>query len=329
MDHEGLHCPNRPATPREQRIPDPRSRGPHLHIQTGRSKTERRRPRRQTNNRPLLRRLGRTTPGRNGRQRCSRSQTTRAACAQDRAAKGSEIMTFESMSQFLSSVAACAGQSAVRSTALALAVGSVLFATKFGHARLRLFTWTGVLYLAMMMPLLAVALPAITLPLLPPGITPPGIRPMTPADNASKTTAAGITGNSTPVEPAHGGLLGNNSADTAAPPARVNIVVTKETFNQGRVAVLDSPAKPVSATTTQLSWSGLAAIIYMLVAAILLARVVTGLILGRRLRANAAEIADPEVSWLLDQLCGQARRPRVTIAESPAVSVPLASGALR
>src|SRR5215472_10449016 len=249
MDHEGLYCPNRPPTPRKQRLPDPRSRGPHLHIQTGRSKTERRRPRRQTNNRPLLWRLGRTTPGRNGRQRRSRSQTTRAACAQNRAAKGSEIMTFESMSQFLPSVA----EAAVRSIALALAVGSLLAVTKLGHPRLRLLAWTGVLYISMMMPLLALALPAIKLPLLPGNIA-----TLSNPDNAQQVAPAGAlapASNGMPVEPVRAFPPTGIRADAGAAAARPNTVITKETFNQGKAALPDSAATSVAATARRLSWS--------------------------------------------------------------------------
>src|SRR5258708_528567 len=76
-------------------------------------------------------------------------------------------MTFESIYQFCSSLLASAGESAVRSIALALAAGLVIGVVRIRQPRLRLTSWTGVLYAAMMMPLLGLVLPTINVRLLP------------------------------------------------------------------------------------------------------------------------------------------------------------------
>ena len=231
-------------------------------------------------------------------------------------------MTLESMSQFLPSVA----EAAVRSIALALAVGSLLAVTKLGHPRLRLLAWTGVLYISMMMPLLALALPAIKLPLLPGNIA-----TLSNPDNAQQVAPAGAlapASNGMPVEPVRAFPPTGIRADAGAAAARPTIVITKETFNQGKATVPDNAATSAAATARRLSWSELAVIIYLMVAAILLARVITGLILASRLRAQALVITDPKARQLLDQLCRNACSRRVRIAQSSSVSIPLATGAL-
>jgi beta-lactamase regulating signal transducer with metallopeptidase domain len=217
-------------------------------------------------------------------------------------------------------------EAAVRSIALALAVGSLLTVTKLGHPRLRLLTWTGVLYISMMMPLLALVLPAIKLPLLPGDIS-----TLSSPDNAQQVAPASALAPATTgmlVEPVHAFLPTGIRTDAGATAARPNTVITKETFNQGKAAVPDSSATAAAATARLLSWSELAVIIYLIVAAILLARVITGLILASGLRAQALVITDPNARHLLDQLCGNARSRRVRIAQSSSVSIPLATGAL-
>jgi beta-lactamase regulating signal transducer with metallopeptidase domain len=234
-------------------------------------------------------------------------------------------MTLESMSQFLSSVAASAGESAVRSIVLALAAGSILAVTRSRHARLRLLTWTGVLYISLMMPILAIALPAINLRILP-GIAVP-LSPPDGSAQASQATAPRAPDPLfeliRPVPPA------GTHADANSTAARANTVVTRETFIQGRVTPPDTAAPPAATAAGQSGWRELGTILYVLVAAILLARVATGLILGWRLQRQALEIRDPEVYGIINQLCGQAGRPsRVIVAQSSSVSIPLATGAL-
>jgi beta-lactamase regulating signal transducer with metallopeptidase domain len=229
------------------------------------------------------------------------------------------------MSQFLSSVAASAGESAIRSIVVALAAGSILAVTRSRHARLRLLTWTGVLYISMMMPLLAIVLPAINLRILPGIAVPPS--PPNGASQASQAPAPAAPDPLfeliRPVPPA------STHADAGSTAARENTVVTNETFIQGRVTPPDTAAPPAATAVAQLAWRDLATILYVVVAAIMLARVATGLILGRRLRRQALEIRDPELSHILDQLCGRARRSaHVIVAESLSVSIPLATGAV-
>jgi beta-lactamase regulating signal transducer with metallopeptidase domain len=256
------------------------------------------------------------------------------------------------MSQFFSSVAACAGESAVRSIALAAAAGFALAVARIRHPRFRLLTWTGVLYTAMLMPLLWIALPAINLRLLPPANT-----PVLPAMNArllpngdATQTAGGVT-TTTPnagslVEPARLNRLmkalgpggSGRIADGGASATQVETLVGDETLSKGRATGAHSAPASIMATGGRLGWWGPAAMAYLLVGLVLLARVITGLVLGRRLQQQALEIADPEVRRLIGQLCGApnsrsrpygGRRPsaRVRVAESSSVSIPLATGA--
>jgi beta-lactamase regulating signal transducer with metallopeptidase domain len=219
-------------------------------------------------------------------------------------------MTLEAINQSCSSMLAYAGESAVRSIALALAAGFVVSVARIKQSRLRLISWSGVLYAAMAMPLLGLLLPALNVPLLP------------AARHSTATT------NAVPGGPAQGGLI-RSAGDPggAAEPASAFAMKTAQDsypMPQAQTASAWTAAEPAP-----FAWWGLVAIVYLLVGSILLARVATGLVLGRLLRKKARQIDDPEIGWLIHQLSGMPiRSARVKVAESSSVSIPVAIGAL-
>jgi beta-lactamase regulating signal transducer with metallopeptidase domain len=253
-------------------------------------------------------------------------------------------MTLESLNQFLSTVPASAGQSAVRSIALALAVGFVLSVARIKDARLRLLTWTGVLYTSMMMPLLGFVLPAIVVRVLPPVTAPVAPSPSAAQVDTCIAFAGAAPGTGFPsagagrfagdTPPASSKTeISNLTSALSAPRPGANTILISESPD---TAIAPHNRASIAAIARRFGW-GLAIMVYMLVAAILLARVITGLVLGARLRRQALEIAHPHVKRLLDLLLDRLpeqlpsapmRAAPTTVAESSSISVPLATGVL-
>src|SRR5262249_20206053 len=168
----------------------------------------------------------------------------------------------ESLNQIGSSLLAHAGESAVRSIALALAAGLVMNVVRFKQPRLRLLSWTGVLYAAMLMPLLGLIIPSINVRLLP--VQPEQAMLESPAVAASAgPRAAGIpepdkrgaTANSTTVEPAVTLPGTSEPTDTGLAIEETHVAKTRD----GSSAAMDGRA---------FSW-GLALFGYLVVLAVL------------------------------------------------------------
>src|SRR5262249_54645868 len=142
----------------------------------------------------------------------------------------------ESLSQLGSSLLTSAGESAVRSIALALTVAILVRILRVNQPRLRLLSWTGVLYAAMLMPLLGLFLPSINLPLLPgrqqvapqtaivqaTGST--GYELIEPLRSESAATVNNLT--SVPATPLQDGVTLKEYRDLPVPPAGLGSLVT-------------------------------------------------------------------------------------------------------
>ncbi|HSC44869.1 MAG TPA: M56 family metallopeptidase [Candidatus Acidoferrum sp.] len=235
---------------------------------------------------------------------------------------------------------------ALRSLALGAAAAIVVFIFRVKNPSARLTIWKGVLYAALAMPLLALAVPAVPFPV-----------PESIASLFANSTAAAVSSSSqTLAAPA---VATNSMATldietapatseplqsfTTAPPA------SARTIRRARHAEISAPMPsvadanttvpstqsahtiaPVHAAQSAFPWAELAGVIFALVALFLLARIALGAIFGHRLVRSAETIADCDA---LRVLMRQARSAGVVspprLAESDVISVPVTLGILR
>ena len=233
---------------------------------------------------------------------------------------------------------------ALRSLALGAAAAILLFVFRVKNPSARLAVWKGVLYAALAMPLLALAVPAVPFPV-----------PESIASLFANSTAAAVSSSSqTLAAPA---LAANSVAtldiDTApatSEPLQSFTSDSARTIRRARSVEFSAPPIPpaADANTTVAStqpahaiapvhaaqyafpWAELAGVIFALVALFLLARIALGAIFGHRLVRSAETIADCDA---LRVLMRQARSAGVVspprLAESDVISVPVTLGILR
>lgn len=236
---------------------------------------------------------------------------------------------------------------AVRSLALGVIAALVLWAMRVKNASARLTVWTGVLYAALTMPLLAVAMPSLTIPL--PAATAAFFAKSMSAmpktlEAASATTAVVLAQNSidsTHLNPPAPLARVNNSF--AAPPAshRSSRRVKREDLASSVATVVppNVAAAPTAALTPapaprnsrrSLPWVATITVMFCLVALFMLARIALGAIFGHRLVRAAETIGDRDAIRVLvrqARAAGVASAPR--LAESDVVSVPVTLGVLQ
>ena len=185
---------------------------------------------------------------------------------------------------------------AARTTILAAVAGLLLAAFRVNATRLRLFTWTAVLYAGLGMPLLGGLLPSIRIPM-------PVRTPATPtrvANNAYPTTV-------TPSRPF--GLQDVGSARIITVASSAQPSVRANSWKGTTIASLP---------LTTAAFAG-----YVLVAFFLLTRLIIGVVLARRLVRNSIPVHDLRLTARIhDPKTG--RVPG--IRESQSVSVPLTIG---
>jgi beta-lactamase regulating signal transducer with metallopeptidase domain/predicted nucleic acid-binding Zn-ribbon protein len=240
---------------------------------------------------------------------------------------------------------------ALRSLALGGLAALALVVFRVKNASTRLAVWTGVLYAALAMPLLAFALPSLSLPV------PTAFAPL-----FAKTTAASAAPAATQI--ARAPLGANDLAETFALPAAVPTARPVRAVRRSRhaassteppigasnlvsnVASIVSPESeqiPVVASIARrasasapagthglLSPAIVSAALFCVVALFLLARIALGTIFGARLVRSAETIGDCEaIRVLLRQAraAGVASAPR--LAESDLVCVPVTLGIIR
>ena len=238
---------------------------------------------------------------------------------------------------------------ALRSLALGAIAAIVLFVLRVKSPSARLAVWKGVLYAALAMPVLALAVPAIPFP-VPQSVA--ALFAKTTAASAaapvSKTQAAPIlAANDQTIMVIEAAPAGRQQADslTIAPFVstramrrvhRAEIAAAQPMPSAAALNAAVAPAQSTQAVTPSRAaqfafpWSRLAAAIFAVVALFLLARIALGAIFGHRLVRSAETIADCDALRVLirqARAAGVVSAPR--LAESDLISVPVTLGILR
>ena len=201
---------------------------------------------------------------------------------------------------------------AIRNLAVAGGVGLALFLFRARQSSTRLSVWKAVLYVSLAMPLLSWLVPAlpVQMPLL-----------LQEQIDGLKSAPVGDVrrvseGNSEPsVVPAH-----------ATPAIDVTAGATAEF---GPTPISHKSERASSHFWAAVEWARVAFWIYLIVAALLLARLVAGMILARRLVTNAKRISDPEVAERMRRTAGEYGVQQIPSAlASDRVAVPLTCGTI-
>ncbi len=220
---------------------------------------------------------------------------------------------------------------AARALALGAIAGLGLAAFRVKATSTRLFTWSAVLYAAIAVPMLGWILPPLPVPvpaLLQQTWT---IFPEREVQAATNVVVATAT-QSSPLQAAERRQNAARPERSRTGASRTNATIVVNNSQQGeRTTVSWDPASTAAssrlfttpASPWHLSWTLLAAALYLVVASFLLARFLIGLAFGRNLVRAARTIDDPLVMRKLDSR-GSAR-----IAESELISVPVTMGAFR
>jgi len=236
---------------------------------------------------------------------------------------------------------------AVRSLAIGIAAALLLRIFRVKNPPVRLAVWTGVLYAALAMPLLAPAIPPLLLPI-----------PVSPLF-AKTTSAAAIPFAAPKADSANIGFPTNRldsvqssgfvaradskalsrSASHTVPSSRAasrlseskNAALGPIAFDRGRPSRGSvNLAATRTAADPAFPWTTLAAVIFCVVALLMFARVVVGSIVGGRLARSAQTIADCDAIRILlrqARIGGVLSPPR--LGESDVISVPLTLGIFR
>ncbi len=198
--------------------------------------------------------------------------------------------------------------SALRAAVLAAAAGMGLAAFRVKATSARLSTWKGVLGAALAMPLLACLLPVVPVPM-------PSI--VQQKDAASSSVQTVFFRSAEPAAIAH--------------PARQvrienidRVLQVPGTSDLSRTD-LDSSA---IASWISMNWIAVANGVYFLIATLLLVRLASGFVLGRRLIRRSDRIADSRMIEKVSNSTGH-RSETIRLLESRIVSVPVTMGAIR
>jgi beta-lactamase regulating signal transducer with metallopeptidase domain len=203
---------------------------------------------------------------------------------------------------------------AARALALGCGAGLGLAVFRVRSTSVRLFTWTGVLYAALAMPLLGRILPPLPVP-TPAFLQYGSTRPVTTIQISQPLTA--------PIHSAAGRVFvaRDEVAKGTSSAALIRQVPSSSSLN---------PGAPSSFIWSSIRWRAVGAGIYLAVAFIFLARFFVGLACGRRLMQASRTIGEPRVAI---RLASRARASGLAFipqaAESEFISVPVTMGALR
>jgi GWxTD domain-containing protein len=239
-------------------------------------------------------------------------------------------MTSIAIAQHASGVMIFLVDAAVRSMVLACLAALALAGLRVRQVTVHLAVWTGVLYAALAMPLLAWMTPAISLRVpvkliaagapspeparYSPGVTPARVQSLT--DDRLLGVGASIrTGQ---------GPRSISGALAAPQPGRQAAAARKLPQLGPKVA---REIRSALARLPRIVAAGQILAIYILGLAFLLGRLITGLFLGRRLRRTFAQVDDPRaLQWLEQHARVMGLKHSPSLAESPAVNVPLTAG---
>jgi beta-lactamase regulating signal transducer with metallopeptidase domain len=214
-------------------------------------------------------------------------------------------MTHAAILQTSTTVLSQLASPAARALVLATGAALGLFAFRVKATSVRLFTWSAVLYAALAMPLLGWMLPPMWVP------TPAVLQHSIAQSNeiqASRTIAAARM----------------QSPARNAPPARI------EAADMAQAPTAPPMVAPAFSLWNRIQWNAAATSIYFIVALLLLARLVVGLIFARRLTQASQTIQESRLTARLAArayACGLRMAPKV--AQSEFISVPVTMGAFR
>ncbi len=210
---------------------------------------------------------------------------------------------------------------ALRSLALAGAVWLLLRLFRARDVSLRLAAWTAVLYAALAMPIVGGLLPG--LPVLVP------IEHAVPAASTALSVAPSTL--QAGAEVRHS-VIPRKARPTAVETSfpEVHAALSAASALRGPAPGTTVAASPVPAPRPRIPWLALAAVLYGLAAAVLLARFAIGFVLSLRLRRSSLPIDDDRLSARLAREARTARLRTVPrLAQSSALAVPVTLGVLR
>ncbi len=201
-------------------------------------------------------------------------------------------------------------ETALRTLLLAAIAGIGLVVFRVKSTSLRLFTWSGVLYAALALPLLSWMLPVLQIPV--PSVFKAALAPNAPAMRLSAQRS----------EPASTlPVIVHKRAETGLPSI---------TAPQAFASPLSSETSSLSAVRGWISsnWLTLVTALYVAITCLLMARLALGVSIARRLLSHSPAIRDSHIAEsLASYLQTRTRAPR--ILESDLVAVPVTLGTLR
>jgi beta-lactamase regulating signal transducer with metallopeptidase domain len=219
-----------------------------------------------------------------------------------------------------------------RALAIACVAGLGLVAFRVKDTSVRLFAWTGVLYVALAMPLLGWLLPS--LPVAPPVFLKSLIAQQAPPAQARVSPAlakADLAPTETQV------FIARNQGSKGTSVGKFVLQMSSQLLESRQTPLLEETPLEAAASSAagpsllaSVPWNEVATGIYLAVALVFLARFFLGIAFGRRLIRSAQILYDPRV---INRLGARAHTAGLdvipVVAESDLISVPVTMGALR
>jgi len=197
---------------------------------------------------------------------------------------------------------------------LAMAAALTLRIFRVKATSLKLFTWTLVLYAALLLPFLGRFAPPLAIPA--PGFLQP---------KASRVLASNFE-ETHPITAATSRLVKKttNKANRHTENPTHEIVLSAHIESQPMALPIQPSVTP---SQRPIRWDVIALVTYLSVMFSLLMRFLAGIVYSRRLLRSSQPIIEPEIAARLFSLVGHSRK--ALLAESDKVSVPVTLGALR
>ena len=223
---------------------------------------------------------------------------------------------------------------AFRSLLVACIAALALGGLRVKSVAARLAVWTAVLYAALAMPLLSIALPSISLD-VPPAAARFVSQRFGPviASRASENSFEMQAAGPTPIVILRDALPATRNSHTRTQRERVPSYVASVIPDSDPVAVFSpviAPLPSVEVKRQPIPWVAIVAAIYFFVAILFLARLFLGVVFSRRLVRSARPILDGDAtSPLALRACEAGLTSPPRLAESESISVPVTLGILR
>ena len=219
-----------------------------------------------------------------------------------------------------------------RALAIACVAGLGLAAFRVKDTSVRLFAWTAVLYVALVMPLLGWLLPS--LPVAAPAFLQGLIAQQAPSAQARVSqplARTDLTPSTTQVFIARNQTAKGTSAGKFALQVSSQVPESRQTpLLEETPLAAAAPSVPRPSLLASIPWNEVATGIYLAIAFVFLARFFVGIAFGRRLIRAAQILDDPRVINRLGARAYNAGlHPTPVASESDLISVPVTMGALR